>query len=60
VAFLRDRLERGAITMRGSQRLRTVALTLQDLADRSGPLGSDDLRLAECLRATGLITGVAA
>jgi len=60
VAFLRDRLERGAITMRGSQRLRTVALTLQDLADRSGPLGSDDLRLAECLRATGLVTGVAA
>ena len=60
VAFLRDRLERGALTVRGSQRLRSVALTLQDLAGRSGPLSSDDLQLAECLRATGLVTGIAA
>jgi magnesium chelatase family protein len=50
VALLRRRLETGTLTMRGAQRVRAVALTLQDLGGRSGPLGPDDLELACCLR----------
>ena len=60
VALLRDRLDRGTLTMRGAQRLRTVALTLMDLDGRSGPIGPDDLNSALSLRTQDHLLGVAA
>jgi magnesium chelatase family protein len=47
---LRFRLERGTLTMRGAQRVRAVALTLQDLDGEEGPLHSDALHRALMLR----------
>lgn len=60
VALLRDRLERGTLTMRGAQRLRAVALTLMDLDGRSGPIGPDDLHSSLSLRTQDHLLGVAA
>ena len=56
--LLRSHLERGAITMRGAQRCRAVALTLADLAGRGTPLGVDLVQQALLLRGgdrTGLV-----
>jgi magnesium chelatase family protein len=50
VALLRDRIDRGLLTMRGAQRVRAVALTLLDLDERSGPIGPEHLHGALTLR----------
>lgn len=57
VRLLRDRLGRGRLTVRGSQRLRAVALTLLDLSGAEAPIGADDLLVAECLRAPDALPG---
>jgi magnesium chelatase family protein len=57
VRLLRDRLDRGRLTVRGSQRLRAVALTLLDLTGDEAPVGADDLLMAECLRAADALPG---
>jgi len=59
VDLLRDRVDRGTLSVRGAQRVRAVALTLIDLAGGSPPIGVDDLLLAEHLR-IGDVTGGAA
>jgi magnesium chelatase family protein len=48
--LLRDRLESGVLTMRGAQRVRALALTLQDLRPVDGPLGVDVINQALTLR----------
>ena len=58
VALLRDRVERGVLSVRGSVRLRAVALTLRDLDEREGLTGVEDLLLAECLRVHDVLPGV--
>ncbi len=57
VRLLRDRLDRGMLTVRGSQRLRAVALTLLDLTGNEAPVGADDLLMAECLRSADALPG---
>jgi len=58
VDLLRARVEQGVLTVRGASRLRAVALTLRDLEGRRGPLGVDDVLLAECLRSHDVLPGV--
>ncbi len=58
--LLRRRLGSGALTMRGAQRVRAVALTVLDLAGREPPVGVDELELALCLRAQDEVLGTAA
>ncbi len=48
--LLRRTLEANAITMRGAQRARSVALTLRDLEGADGPLGPERLSEALILR----------
>lgn len=48
--FLRTRLESGALSMRGAQRLRLMALTIKDLEGESGELAEADLLEAMMLR----------
>ena len=48
--LLRDRLEAGSLTMRGAQRVRALALTLQDLAEQDGALGVESVHQALTLR----------
>lgn len=48
--LLRETLADGRLSMRGVQRVRVVALTLDDLADRSGPLDVGTLAGALMLR----------
>lgn len=48
--LLRDRLEAGSLTMRGAQRVRALALTLQDLAEQDGALGVESVHQALALR----------
>lgn len=48
--FLTERLEAGQLTMRGAQRVRTVALTLGDLEGVVAPIDDDLLSLALDLR----------
>ncbi|MFN0088814.1 MAG: YifB family Mg chelatase-like AAA ATPase [Acidimicrobiales bacterium] len=43
-------LGEGRLSARGLERVRRVALTLADLAERSGPLGDEDVALALSLR----------
>ena len=57
---LRERIDRGSLTMRGAQRVRAVALTLMDLDGRSGPIGPADLQVALMLRSQDDVLGVAA
>ena len=52
--LLEQRLRAGALTARGVQRVRAVALTLSDLAGRDGPLTSDLVATALSLRADPL------
>lgn len=49
-SLLRDRLQDGRLSMRGAQRVRTVALTLADLDGDEGPLDEERLRQALNLR----------
>ncbi|MFM7068076.1 MAG: ATP-binding protein, partial [Actinomycetes bacterium] len=49
-AMLRDQLASGALTMRGAERVRAVALTLSDLAGEELPISPELLRLALALR----------
>ncbi len=49
-AKLRALLEEGTLTMRGAQRIRALALTLQDLDGGDGPLGLDHVDQALTLR----------
>jgi magnesium chelatase family protein len=58
--LLRDRVDRGLLSVRGSMRLRAVALTLADLEGRDGPVTVDDVLLAECLRAHDVLPGTTA
>ena len=58
VAALARRLESGTLTIRGAQRVRSVALTLHDLAGGSGPLRGDDIELACCLRGQDVLAPV--
>lgn len=51
--LLRERLESGAVTMRGAQRVRALALTLQDLDGMDGPVGDDAVGEALALRRGG-------
>jgi magnesium chelatase family protein len=60
VGLLRDRIDRGALTMRGAQRVRAVALTIKDLDGRDGPLDDADLEQALLLRTQDDVLGVAA
>lgn len=48
--LLRDRLDAGTLTMRGAQRVRSLALTLADLAGRSGALDAELIGQAIMLR----------
>ena len=48
--LLRDRLESGSLSMRGAQRVRALALTLQDLADEEGALSEESVHQALALR----------
>ncbi len=48
--LLRETLADGRLSMRGVQRVRVVALTLDDLADRSGPLDVATLAAALMMR----------
>ena len=49
-AVLESRLRQGRLSGRGLHRLRRVALTLADLAGRSGPIGEEDICAALVLR----------
>jgi magnesium chelatase family protein len=51
--LLRERLESGALTMRGAQRVRALALTLQDLDEVDGPLALSSVEQALVLRSPG-------
>jgi magnesium chelatase family protein len=53
--LLRRQLEVGRLTMRGAQRVRTVALTLADLAGEEGPLHADRLNEALWLRGADVV-----
>ena len=53
--LLRHRLEVGRLTMRGAQRVRTVALTLADLAGEEGPLHAERLNEALWLRGADVV-----
>ena len=57
IALLRDRLDRGRLTVRGSQRLRVVALTLLDLAGLDRTVTAEDLLVAEALRDGDVLAG---
>lgn len=59
-AILESGLRSGALSARGLQRVRRVARTLADLADRDGPLGEEDVCLALQLRAEPDRLGTAA
>jgi magnesium chelatase family protein len=48
--LLQDRLEAGTLTMRGAQRVRALALTLQDLAEQEGELDVESVHQALALR----------
>ena len=50
VELLRAQLDAGTLTMRGAQRVRSLALTLQDLEGGEGPLGLGHLEGASLLR----------
>jgi magnesium chelatase family protein len=50
VELLRAQLDAGTLTMRGAQRVRSLALTLQDLEGGEGPLGLAHLEGASLLR----------
>lgn len=52
---LRSALVEGRLSARGVHRVRTVALTLLDLAGREPPVEADDLGLALALRADDLV-----
>ena len=49
-AFLEHGLRVGNLTARGLHRVRRVARTIADLADRSGPVTAEDVSLALNLR----------
>ncbi|MDP9420073.1 MAG: ATP-binding protein, partial [Actinomycetota bacterium] len=53
-------LRSGSLSARGLARVRRVARTLADLAEREGPLGEEDVCLALQLRAEPERLGVAA
>jgi len=60
IDVLRDRLAAGRLTMRGAQRVRSVALTLMDLDGQEGPIGSTHVQEALSLRAQDRALGLAA
>ncbi len=60
LGVLRDRLAAGALTMRGAQRVRAVALTLMDLDGSDGPLDAEHVHVALSLRTHSEALGVAA
>ncbi|HEV2809561.1 MAG TPA: ATP-binding protein [Acidimicrobiales bacterium] len=59
-AMLESGLRSGTLSARGLQRVRRVARTIADLADRDGPLGEEEVCLALQLRAEPERLGTAA
>lgn len=57
--LLRSMVGDGTVSMRGAQRLRSMALTIKDLDDRGGPIVEADLAEAMMLRGQGRRTEAA-
>ncbi len=57
--YLRELLAEGALTVRGAERVRAVALTLADLAGEEPPLGDELVSAAVLLRSADLAGAVA-
>jgi predicted ATPase with chaperone activity len=60
LAVLRRRLESGALTMRGAERVRALALTLADLKGDAPPLSLELIEQAALLRGGDRAAGAVA